>query len=165
MLENDKALRVYEFSYLLVPSIPEEALEKKVDSMKEKILAQGGELVSEEAPKFITLAYEMSRTISNKKTPFINAYFGWMKFETTPEVGESLTAMFERDEEIVRFLAIKTVRENTLAPKKFTEKGNSRKKEQVSTDSVEVPVETVNEEAPVAQEEVSVEETLPTVEE
>ena len=164
MLENDKALRVYEFSYLLVPSIPEEALEKKVESMKEKIFAQGGELILEEAPKFITLAYEMSRTISNKKTPFINAYFGWMKFETTPEVGESLTAMFERDEEIIRFLSIKTVRENTLAPKKFTEKGNSRKKEQTSVDqTAEVLVETV-EETP-SQEEVLVEETLPTVEE
>ncbi len=164
MEEFEKALRVYEFSYLLVPSIPEEALEKKVESMKEKILAQGGELIAEESPKFMTLAYEMSRTITNKKTPFANAYFGWIKFETTPEVGESLTAMFERDEEIIRFLNIKTIRESTLAPKKFTEKGSPRKKEQTSVEQVaEVPTETT-EEAP-SQEEVSVEETLPTVEE
>ncbi len=120
--------RVYELAYLFVPTIDEAAILGRFGDLKALIEKEGGTFVSEDMPKMIELAYEMSRVITNKKTYFTNAYFGWIKFELDPSKVEALKPVLDRNEEIIRYMILKTVRENTIASKKPIGQGMYKKR-------------------------------------
>lgn len=127
-MENEiKKLTVYEISYLFVPHIAEEQLGAKVTAIKDLVTERGGVFISEDHPRLIDLAYRMDRTIANKKEKFTKAYFGWVKFELDPSKIEEISKLLAVNEEIIRFLAIKTIRENTLISKKPFGKDSSKK--------------------------------------
>lgn len=111
--------RIYEVSYLLVPSIEENDLSIEYGNMKELIASLGGEIIADEMPKRIELAYTMSKVIQNIRHNFDNAYFGWFKFAIDPEKVLELKKKLDLDIKVIRFLIVKTVRENTIATKKF----------------------------------------------
>ncbi len=120
MEESEKNInRVYEFSVLLVPTLEESNIPGVFGDIKSLFESKGAVFISEEMPKLIELAYEMPRTIENKKTWFENAYFGWVKFEIDPSVLSELKEVFARNEQIIRFMTLKTVRENTIASKRI----------------------------------------------
>lgn len=125
--QKDGLGRVYEFGYLLVGTMPEGEVPAKVSALKGLFESKGSQFITEEFPRQITLAYEMSRSVDNKKSWFKDGYFGWMKFEVSPEVIAVLTADLKRDHDILRFLLIKTVRESTLAPKRGLGRGEYKR--------------------------------------
>ena len=116
--EKEIRLGVYEVGYLIIPSIPEENLGGEVTIFKDMFLEQGATFVSDEYPKLIELAYEMSRSIENKKQKFSYGYFGWVKFECTTDQAKAIKGILDKNEKLVRFLMIKTVRENTMSVKR-----------------------------------------------
>jgi len=118
-IEKDSNSKVYELGYLLVPSIKEEDVPVSYGNLKELILSLGGELVSDEMPKMITLAYSMQRVTSNIRSRYSTAYFGWTKFVMEPENVLELKKRLDLDPNFIRFLILKTVRENTIAAKRF----------------------------------------------
>ncbi|MBI2120375.1 MAG: 30S ribosomal protein S6 [Parcubacteria group bacterium] len=121
--EREGELRVYEASYLLLPFIGEEDTPKEAGRVKESILLAGGMVFSEEEPKLIKLAYPMVKTVSNKNTRFESAYFGWVKFEGEPASMEKIKKDLENNENILRFLLLKTTKDTTTAkPFPFTVK-------------------------------------------
>ncbi len=109
---------VYEVGYLLVPSIAEENLGGEVTALKDSLTAHGVTFISDEYPKMIELAYEMSRSIANKKQKFSYGYFGWVKFEATTEAAKVIKAELDMNEKLIRYLLIKTARENTMSSKR-----------------------------------------------
>ena len=111
--------KVYELGYLLVPSIKEEDVPVHYGNIKELVSSLGGEFISDEMPKMIGLAYTMSKVISHVRSKFNTAYFGWIKFAMTGEKLVELKNRLDLDPNFVRFLIIKTVRENTIASKRF----------------------------------------------
>jgi ribosomal protein S6 len=117
-------LRVYEVSYLLLPFITEDDISKEALRIKELVSVSGGAVFSEELPKLMKLAYTMSKVIANKNTKFDNAYFGWMKFEGEPETIAKLKKAFENNENVLRFLVLKTTKDvvSTRKPFPFTAK-------------------------------------------
>lgn len=106
--------RVYELGYLLMPSVDEGNLGNERDALVALITKFKGIVISEGQPQLIDLAYDMSKMINNKKHNYSQAYFGWIKFDVTPNVIEALTSEVEDLENIIRSLMSKTVRENTL---------------------------------------------------
>lgn len=110
--------RVYELAFHIVPTMTEENVPAKFGDLKSLVEGAGGVALSEEIPHLIPLMYEMSRVITNKKTWFDNSYFGWIKFECDPEHVGKIDETLKRDEQILRYMVIKTVRENTIASKK-----------------------------------------------
>jgi len=122
---NDK--RVYELGYLLVPTIAEEGVPAIYTTLKDKIASLGGELISDEMPKMINLAYIMSKVISNKRNKFNTAYFGWVKFDMDTDKVLDLKKNLDLDVNFIRFLILKTVKENTIAAKRFVYKDTRRK--------------------------------------
>lgn len=110
--------RVYELAYLLVPTLEGDNVDTKFQSLKKYLSDKGVEFVSEDSPRLLELQYEMSRTIQNKKTWFDEAHFGWVKFEADPALVKEIHDELARDEDIIRFMIIKTVKENTIASKK-----------------------------------------------
>lgn len=109
--------RVYEIGYHVLPSFPEERLSEESAKLKEAIVSFGGVILSEEEPRLMALAYPIDKTIENKRTWFESAFFGWIKFEAGPEAIGQLKKLMEEDTSILRFIMVKTVRENTIVKK------------------------------------------------
>lgn len=145
-MENDKKMSVYEVGYLFVPTLAEENVGGEVTRLKDSISKFGCTFISDEYPKLIDLTYEMTRSISNKKAKFTQGYFGWVKFEMAREDALKAKIVLDQDESIIRFIMIKTVRENTLAPKRTYTKDANKKRSPSKTSSKEEPKEEIDEE-------------------
>ncbi|MFA6397915.1 MAG: 30S ribosomal protein S6 [Candidatus Paceibacterota bacterium] len=142
-----KDTKVYEVGYILVSTISEENIFGESDRIKGEIKKLGGSFISEENPKFFDIAYTMCRTIANKKTRFSTGYFGWVKFELLAEDILKLKDVLSRDEKIIRFLITRTVKENTMSPKKVFVKNDSyKKKTYTKEEKVEGPAPEINKE-------------------
>ena len=116
---KDAGSEVYEFGYLLVPTISEEDLPMQYGNLKELIITSGASVISDEMPKMITLAYAMQKVISNIRHKFTTAYFGWVKFTLDRQAMIQLKKKLDLDPTLLRFLIVKTVKENTIAGKRF----------------------------------------------
>lgn len=107
---------VYEVGYLIVPSVAESDTAAVVEDLK-KILAKAGmEVISEEAPKLIQLAYTMARSEAGRREKFSSAYFGWVKFEGAKSGIADIEAALQKNRSILRSLVMTTVRETTYSP-------------------------------------------------
>ncbi len=147
---------VYEVGYLLVPTIAEEEVAAKVSELRETIDKLGAVVISDEHPKLTELAYTMEKDIANRKEKFNHAYFGWVKFDLEPGAVEKLKTELERNTSIVRFLIVKTVRENTLASKRpLGFKKRTRKDEaageEMNKEEVDKQIDALVTEEPAAQ--------------
>lgn len=123
-----KNSQVYELGYLLVPTIEEDRVAEVYGNLRELIVSLGGEMISDEMPKSIGLAYTMVKVIANVRNKFNTAYFGWVKFEMDKENIAKLKAKLDLDVTVIRFLITKTVRENTMATKRYMPAGMVRRK-------------------------------------
>ena len=129
--ENNK-MTVYEVSYLFLPNISEEQIVGKVLALKEMIKSLGGILISDENPIYIELAYEMTKIVLTTRHKVQSGYFGWIKFEVSSEQIGSIKKSLDSNDNILRYLIIKTVRENTLLSGKMILK----KEEKVKKDDM-----------------------------
>lgn len=117
-ISEDRA-SVYEISYLIAPSIPEEKVPAEADAVKKIISDAGSSVIVEEAPHRMRLAYEMRRkTVSGSYDKYNEAYFGWIKFEVGSNTIESIKKAVEIVPSVLRMLVITTVRENTYLGKR-----------------------------------------------
>lgn len=111
--ENNEKI-VYEVGYHIVPTVEEAEVPAKASKIKSIIEEGGASVISEELPKSVPLAYEISKKVSGKKHDFNKAYFGWIKFEAESSKIGGIQTKIENQEEVLRFLMIKTVRENIM---------------------------------------------------
>ena len=102
----------------MVPTIAEENVGAEVTAFKDGLSEQGVTFISDEYPKMLELAYEMSRSIANKKQKFSYGYFGWVKFECTTDQARVIKDGLDKNEKLIRYLMIKTVRESTMSSKR-----------------------------------------------
>ena len=147
-VENlDSKVSVYEVGYIMVPSITEESLGGEVTSFKDSLTEKGAIFISDEYPKMIELAYEMTRSINNKKQKFSYGYFGWVKFECTTLQAKEIKEDLDKNEKLVRYLLIKTVRENTMSVKRVYKTDSARRRSTPKTEeSTPINVEEVDKE-------------------
>ena len=142
IVEGGNENRVYEISYILVPTITEDAAAEKINSLKQSIASQGASFISEEAPYMRDLAYEMLRVIKNVNNRFDTGFFGWIKFELDPASLAKVEKMFKLDEDVIRYIAVKADRDINIYTKKVVEKSIAE----------EVNIDTTKEVTPVTEE-------------
>jgi len=106
--------RIYEVGYLVLPTLPEDKVAAAVTSLKAALEKSNAIVISDENPRVTRLAYSIEKVIDNKKNKFDTAYFGWVKFELNPEKLAELEKSLKLAKELLRFLIIKTVRENIV---------------------------------------------------
>ena len=123
-----KENRIYEIGYIMVPLIEETGIAQEVGNLKSLVEGMGAQSIAEEFPKLIDLAYEMTRIIGNKNHHFTTGYFGWLKFELDPEKVEEIEKALKHNDKFLRYLVIKTVRENTMSPRKSFGKASEMKR-------------------------------------
>ena len=117
--KNDKDDKVYELGYLLAPIIAGEETPAVYGNLKELVISLRGDIVTDEMPKMITLSYPMQKVVSGARHKFNTAYFGWIKFTMDPDKILELKKRLNLDQNFIRFLILKTVKENTIAAKRF----------------------------------------------
>ncbi|MDP2788608.1 MAG: 30S ribosomal protein S6 [bacterium] len=145
-VEKDTNSRVYELGYLLMPTIAEDGVPAAYGNLKELVSSLGGEMIFDEMPKMMSLAYSMSKVISNIRQKFNTAYFGWTKFFMEPAKVLELKKQLNLDPNLIRFLIIKTVKENTLASKRFIYKDAPRRKTPTTREASGEVVTSINKE-------------------
>jgi ribosomal protein S6 len=121
---HDDAKKVYEIGYLLISSVPEEKIAGVTATLQEVLSKKKAEIIGEEAPELIPLAYTMIKKIGTANHRFDEAYFGWVKFEMAAGDIEEVKKTLDLMPEMLRFLLITTVKENTyLGEKAIIAKG------------------------------------------
>ncbi len=129
--------RVYELGYLLVPTIEEVNVPTVFGNLKELVSSLGGVHISDEMPKLTPLAYSMVKTVANVRNKFNSAYFGWVKFTMDSDKVLELKKKMDLDPNVIRFLILKTVKENTIAAKRFVGRDATHKRFKAKNDDVE----------------------------
>jgi ribosomal protein S6 len=137
--------RVYELGYLLTPSISEENLPITYGNLRELVMSFKGEIISDEMPKMIPLAYVMSKIIANTRYKFNTAHFGWIKFIMDSENVPELKKKVDLDQNLIRFLILKIVKENTIAAKRFV-RGEMHRKPRIEKSGENETVAPINKE-------------------
>lgn len=120
-IETEIDSRVYETAVLIVDSMSENEALDKYNTIKQYIADIGASFISEELPYLRELSYEMVRVIKNQNVRFNQAYFTWIKYEIpadkVPEANIALKKKLDLDEEIIRYMTVSTVAENTTYTK------------------------------------------------
>lgn len=160
--EHEVVTRIYEAGYQIVPSVPEQDVEKVVASIRSEVEKSGGSFIAEGAPSLVKLSYAMDKREGEKLVGYDRGYFGWLKFEGSTDSAKALTDFLNGHAQVLRSIVFKTVREDTRA--KFrapqlrevkrtdTIKAVSRKapsseeKEAVSEEDLEKALETLTQE-------------------
>lgn len=141
--EGGSIERVYELGYLLVPTIEEVDVPVNYGNLKELVASFGGVVISDEMPKMIPLAYTMVKVVANVRNKFKSAYFGWIKFTMDSNKVLELKKKLDLDPTVIRFLILKTVKENTIATKRFVRGDMAHRKprtEKGENDEAAVPI-------------------------
>ncbi|MBU3968957.1 30S ribosomal protein S6 [Patescibacteria group bacterium] len=112
---DEKEGRVYELGFLLDPAISEDKLDEEFSLIKKVIENNKGSFISEEWPKIKKLEYTIFKASHDGKKRYDTAYFSWIKFETTPLLVDKIYEEIKKNEKIIRFIIIKTVKKDTLA--------------------------------------------------
>ncbi len=114
--------KIYEIGFHIDPFVSEDNVAHEVTAIKTLLEKIKAEVIAEDFPRLRALAYPLSKAVSGSKKTFKEAYFGWIKFEA--EAGEipAFQKEVEKIESIIRYIVIKTVRENTLQGNKFSSK-------------------------------------------
>lgn len=105
---------IYEIGYHLLPNIDESEVPVQSLKIKSTIEENEGVVISEGMPKMTILSYDISKDIDSKKHKFNKAYFGWVKFETDPSRVGDIKSKVESLANVLRFIIVKTVREETM---------------------------------------------------
>lgn len=116
--QKDDVKKVYEIGYLLISSIPREKVADVAASLKGVLSKKGAEIIAEEAAELIPLSYTMVKKIGTIHHRFDQAFFGWVKFELSTQEIEEVKKTLDIHPDVLRYLLITTVRENTYLGKK-----------------------------------------------
>jgi len=150
-MQEIELMQVYELGFHIVPTIAEEKVANVFGDIKSLLEKKGAIFISEEYPKMRPLAYTMFQNEAGKNEKFNFAYFGWVKYELPKEATEEVKEKLEKNKNILRFLVIKTVRENTLYGHKLSKKEN---------DKIETPVDGVISEEVVMASDEEIDKTI-----
>ncbi len=142
--DNGVELTVYELGYHLVPTLSEDEIALRVGELQKGIAKLGGGIIADKLPEHFVLAYAMRKMTAGKWDNYDESFFGWIKFEAPALATGEWKQELEKNEAILRFLLIKTTREDPTIVPLFN------KKEELLVD-LEKPLEPTAPTAPVSE--------------
>ncbi len=134
--------KIYELGYILVSSLPDEKIADEVASLKDLLVKNDADVISSEDPILIDLAYSMVKVVSTERQKYGRGYFGWIKFEGEAATLEAVKKVLDLSPTMLRYMIVKTVRENTLLNGKMVLRQEERE-EVMAEEAIEgdVPLE------------------------
>ncbi len=150
--ERNNEEKIYEVGYHLISSIAEENVPAEVEKIKAFLAAEKAMIISEEAPKLRPLAYSIKKSFGGSYKTFDKAYFGFIKFEL-PEEGDitKIDEKLKNTENVLRFIVVKTVRENTMYSPKITVFSDKEGKIKLAPTKKDAPAKIAEKSASVAE--------------
>lgn len=136
MQDKEKDLQIYELGFHILPSVSESDLPEAFSKLKSVIIENGGAVISEGFPRTRSLSYPISAC--NK------AYFGWIKFEAPKENIKKIEQIIKNDSQMLRFILVKTVKENTIHYFKFSAEPEKDEREPVKQEVKEINQEEID---------------------
>ena len=113
--------KIYEVGYHILSSVSEENIPAEVEKIKAFLAKEKAIIISEQTPKLRPLAYSIKKAFGGTYKVFDKAYFGFIKFELGEEGDvRNIDLAMKNNESVLRYLVIKTVRENTMYSPKIT---------------------------------------------
>ena len=141
-------VRIYEAGYHISPEVKEEDLDGTISKMRKIIEKADGTLISEGTPVLMKLSFPIFKREGEKTHEYDRGYYGWLKFEASPECSEELRDALLTNTNIVRSSVIRTLREDTRAKIKAPTLREVRRTDgpKMATRRVEAPSAPVSEE-------------------
>lgn len=135
--KKEADVNLYEVGYLIVSSIPEEAVAGEVSKIKEAIEKNGGAIKSDEYPKLRTLAYEMRKAVGGHNYKKYNtAYFGWIRFEMEGISLDSVKKAIDSNDHVLRHLIVHVSKDaEVILPTLAESSSKVSPKKEVKTDA------------------------------
>jgi ribosomal protein S6 len=113
--------KIYEVGYHIVSSVAEENIPAEVEKIKSYLAKEKAVIISEEAPKLRPLAYSIKKAFGGSYKTFDKAYFGFIKFTLGEDADvRTIDSAMKNNESVLRYIIIKTVKENTMYSPKIT---------------------------------------------
>lgn len=142
--EQDAPKKLYEFSYLLVSTVPEDKLSEEVGALKSAIEGAGGTIETSADPSLRDLAYPMSLSKEHKKTTYTAGYFGWIVFSAESDMVKAIEKALDSHERVLRCLLINrppmtAVSSKTKAPGVGAQK--EKEKKEVNAEDIDKSIE------------------------
>lgn len=142
-ITSKEGMQVYEVGFHIAPFVGDENVAHEVSQIKDALERIKADTISEDFPRLRPLAYPIEKAIKGDKKISNEAYFGWIKFEAPTEAIDGFKRSMEALDNVIRFLIVKTVRENTLYGAKFLrDKEVKREKREEGKDE---PKQVINE--------------------
>lgn len=142
--------QLYEIGFHLVPTIDEATVAEVVEALKSEVTKAGGELIGEELPQKMVLSYVVERATSGKREKYTESYFGWLHFVVEEKSGiAAIETHLRADKNILRYLFIQTIPEETQAPRRAVFSSNRLEGETIKKPTAtepEAPAPEVSEE-------------------
>lgn len=114
-----QAIPVYEVGFHIVPTVVEADLGAVLEKIRGALAKSDAEIIKEEFPAKKTLAYTIERrATAGKREKFTESYFGFIKFAIERGAITEFAAALRGMNEVLRFLIIETVREETVVPRR-----------------------------------------------
>lgn len=136
--------KLFELGYLYSPLVPEADIAAVVaDKVGGLIVAAGGTIAGDIAPKMMPLAYPINKAVEHEHTLFTDAYFGAIRLNIAPESILGLEAKLKLEPALVRFtfLSLPKNAGQLVAPKRvITRKPAASKTTKEEVEVVAAPV-------------------------
>lgn len=131
---------VFEVGFHLVPTISEDG----VAAVVEKIhgLLKDAEIISEQFPMRMTLAYQVERSVQGKREKYTESYFGCIKFATERDAIPEFQAALRAMSPVLRYVVISTEREDVSNPRRAVFASSRLEGEVIHKPQAEVEVKT-----------------------
>lgn len=126
----EKESKTYEINYLFTPLIPAEKIADCILELRKTIESNNSLVVAEEQAKIQRLSYPVKK--------FETAYFGWFRFTSSADSLEKIKNTLEKNQNIIRFLAIESSKENLpqFSPRRFA----VAKKQETGSEELKVEI-------------------------
>jgi len=127
----------YEFAFHVLPTVAEGEVAGVFENIKAHI-TKVGEIIGEETPERVDLAYPIVKHMEGKNRKFTSSYFGWVRFKLEADKVSGLTEELEIVPEVLRHLLIKLTALEEAHPFRFHENRKSVKMVTVVNEEPEV---------------------------
>lgn len=116
---------VYELAFHINPSLSETEAAKTFESLKEAVVSNGGEVITDSTPRRIDLAYTISLQGENGRQDFTQGLFGWIAYEGLSENQKAIEEAVGEEKNVIRSLIITTSKDVVEYAKQREEEARS----------------------------------------
>ena len=115
---------VYEVAFHVVPTVEEAKVGDVVEKIRAELAQAGAEIIKDQFPQKMALAYTIERRAAGKREKFAESYFGFIKFAAEREAVAGLEGLLRISKEILRYLLIETEREEPVIARRAVYSSN-----------------------------------------